>query len=421
MGFGIALSGVDAAQSDLDVISNNIANASTTGFKESTANFSELFSVSQTGVSGTEIGNGVALQQVEQQFSQGDIDTTGNNLDLALNGNGFFVVSADGATQYTRAGAFQTNADGFVVNSAGQNLQVYAPTQNGGFNTTTTTNLQLATGDNAPEATTSAQMIFNLPSGSSQPADTPFSPTDPSSYNQSTSLTVYDSLGAAHTASMYFVQTATPGKWDAYEYIDGNQVNANADPVVLTYNASGTLTAATNADGTPAASLASVSFGSYTPANTGANAIAMTFDMSKTTQYGGTFGVTSVTQNGYTTGQLSGVSVSSTGVVEANYTNGQSTSLGQVAIANFPDPQGLQQTGNTNWVETFGSGAPLYTQAGNSGVGTIQSGAIEDSNVDITAQLVDMITAQRAFQANTEMISTQDQITQSIINIPQQG
>ena len=418
MGFGIALSGVDAAQSDLDVISNNIANASTTGFKESTANFAELFSVSQTGVSGTEIGNGVSLSQVDQQFSQGDIDTTGNNLDLALNGNGFFVVSADGATQYTRAGSFQTNSDGFVVNSAGQYLQVYQPTANGGFNTTSLSDLQLSTGDNAPVATTTAQMVFNLPSGSSQPADAPFSPSDPSSYNQSTSLTVYDSLGAAHTASMYFVQTATPGTWDAYEYVDGNQVNAT--PATLTYNASGTLTGATNPGGA-AATLTGINFGSYTPANTGANAIAMTFDLSKSTQYGGSFGVTSVTQNGYTTGQLSGVSVSSTGVVEANYTNGQSTNLGQVAIANFPDSQGLQQTGNTNWVQTFGSGAPLYTQAGNSGVGTIQAGAVEDSNVDITAQLVDMITAQRAFQANAEMISTQDQITQSIISIPQQG
>ncbi len=414
MSFGIALSGLDAAQSDLNVTANNIANSATTGFKSSNSNFAELFAVSPQGVSDTQIGNGVQLQQVEQQYSQGDIQTTGNSLDLALSGNGFFTVSSNGADQYTRAGSFQTNSAGEVVNAAGQNLQVYAPTASGAFNTTSLTNLVIPTGDSAPAATTTAAMSFNLPAGSTAPTATPFSPANANSYNQSTSLTVYDSLGAAHTASMYYVNTGGSA-WDAYEYIDGAAVNAT--PVQLTYSNSGALTGVVDAAG--GTNPDAVSFGAYTP-TTGAAALNVTFNLSSTTQYGDTFGVTSVTQNGFTTGQLSGVSVSSTGVVQANYTNGQSSSLGQVAVANFANQQGLQQVGNTNWVQTYASGQPVYGQAGGAGVGLIESGSLEASNVDITAQLVNMITSQRAFQANAEMVSTENAITQTVINIPNQ-
>jgi flagellar hook protein FlgE len=416
MSFGIALSGLDAAQSDLNVTANNIANSATTGFKSSNSNFAELFAVSPQGVSNTQIGNGVQLQQVEQQFKQGDIQTTGNSLDLALSGNGFFTVSSNGADQYTRAGSFNTNSAGEVVNSAGQNLQVYAPTASGGFNTTSLTNLVIPTGDSAPAATTTAAMSFNLPAAATVPVGTPFNPANANSYNQSTSLTVYDSLGAAHTASMYFVNTGGSA-WNAFEYIDGTAVNAVAKPVQLTYSNSGALTGVVDAAG--GVDPAAVSFGPYTP-TTGAAALNVTFNLSSTTQYGNTFGVTSVTQNGFTTGQLSGVSVSSTGVVQANYTNGQSSALGQVAVANFADQQGLQQVANTNWVQTFASGQPVNGQAGGAGVGLIESGSLEQSNVDITQQLVNMITSQRAFQANAEMVSTENAITQTVINIPNQ-
>jgi flagellar hook protein FlgE len=414
MSFGIALSGLDAAQSSLDVTANNIANSATTGFKSSTPNFAELFAVSPQGVSDTQIGNGVTLQQVEQQFSQGNIETTGNSLDLALSGNGFFTVASNGATQYTRAGSFQTNANGQVVNAANQNLQVYPPTSNGQFNTTTLTNLVIPTGDNAPAASTTASMAFNLPAGAAAPTAVPFDPANANSYNQSTSMTLYDSLGAAHTASFYFVNTGG-STWNAYEYIDGTAVNTT--PVALTYSNAGALTGVVDAAGGTNAD--EISFGTYTP-TTGAAAMNVTYNMADSTQYGNTFGVTAITQNGYTTGQLSGVSVSSTGVVQANYTNGQSAALGQVAVANFADQQGLQQVGNTNWVQTFASGQPVYGQAGGSGVGVIESGSLEESNVDITSELVNMITAQRAFQANAEMVSTENTITQTTINIPQQ-
>lgn len=415
MSFGIALSGLDAAQSDLNVTANNIANSSTTGYKSSNAEFSELFSSAAAGISHLQIGGGVQLSQVQQQFSQGNISTTGNSLDLALNGNGFFTVSDAGSIQYTRAGSFTTNNQGDVVNAQGQYLQVYAPTPSGTFNTTSLQNLQVPSGDSQPSATTQASMVFNLPANSSAPADTPFSPTDSNSYNQSTSLTVYDSLGAAHTASFYFV-SAGSGSWDAYEYIDGTQVNTT--PVQLNYSSSGALTSVTDAGG--GTNPEAISFGAYTP-TTGAATMNVAYNLDGTTQYGDTFGVTSETQDGYTTGQLSGVSVSSTGIIQANYTNGQSTVLGQVAIANFPDQQALQQVDNTNWVATYASGAAVYGQAGGAGVGTISSGSLEDSNVDITTQLVNMITAQRAFQANAEMVSTENQITQTVIGIPTQG
>jgi len=414
MSFGIALSGLDAAQSNLNTTANNIANSATTGFKSSNANFAELFAVSPQGVSDTQIGNGVQLQQVEQQFSQGDIQTTGNSLDLALSGNGFFTVSSGGTDQYTRAGSFQTNANGEVVNAAGQNLQVYAPTANGSFNTTSLTNLVIPTGDSAPAATTTASLAFNLPASATAPTATPFDPTNANSYNQSTSMTVYDSLGSAHTASFYFVNTGA-GTWNAYQYVDGKAVNTA--PVALTYSNSGALTGVTDSAG--GTDPTAVSFGTYAP-TTGAAPLNIAYNMSDTTQYGNTFGVTAITQNGFTTGQISGVSVSSTGVVQANYTNGQSTSLGQVAVANFADQQALQQVGNTNWEQTFASGQPVYGQAGGSGVGLVESGSLEQSNVDITAQLVNMITAQRAFQANAEMVSTENAITQTVINIPNQ-
>jgi len=419
MSFGIALSGIDAAQSDLNVTANNIANASTVGFKSSTSQFAELFSVSPQGVSDTQSGNGVELSAVAQQFTQGNIATTGNNLDLALSGDGMFVVKSGGETQFTRAGSFSTNSAGQVVNSAGQNLQVYAPTTSGSFNTTSLENLTIPSGDSAPAATTSVNMTWNLPAGATAPATSPLNTADSTTYNYSTSLTVYDSLGAAHTANLYFVKAATPANtWKVSEYIDGSTTPVSTTPVTLTYSNAGVLTSVSDAAG--GTNSAAVNFGTYTP-STGAAAMALTYDLQSTTQYGNGFGVTSVTQNGYTTGQLSGVSVGSTGVVQANYTNGVSTSLGQVAVANFADQEGLQQVGNTSWTQTYTSGAPVYGQAGGSGFGLIQAGSLEDSNVDITSALVDMITAQRSFQANAQMISTENQITQTIIQIPTQA
>ncbi len=417
MSFNIALTGLNAANEDLSVTSNNLANADTIGFKGSQTEFASLFASSSTGVAADASGNGVSVAEVAQQFTEGDMETTGNSLDLAIDGNGFFIVSNDGALSYTQDGEFQLNSDNQVVNDEGQVLQVYPPASNGTFNTGALQDLSLTTSESAPAATTAVSITANLPADSTAPTDTTFSPSNPSSYTDTTSLTVYDSEGAAHTATLYFVAGATSGTWDAYEYVDGNAVNTT--PVTLTYNSSGELTSATNADGS-AATDGTVDFGSYTPA-TGAAAMNTTFDLSDVTQYGGSFDVTSTNQNGYTTGQLTGISVSSTGVVQAQYTNGNSVNLGQIAVANFANTTGLQQNGNQSWTQTQASGAAVNGVAGSSGLGTIESGSLEESNVNTTSALVEMITAERAFQANAQMIQTEDQVTQSIIQIDQNG
>jgi flagellar hook protein FlgE len=406
MSLNIALTGLDAANQDLSVTSNNLANAATVGFKGSRAEFADLFAATQQGVSATAVGNGVRVSEVAQQFTQGNIETTGNNLDLALSGNGFFTLSDNGALSYTRDGEFQLDANGDVVNAQGLKLQAYPPLPSGGFNTGGLSDLSLTTNQSAPQATSTAQITANLPANAAQPVDAVFDPNDPNSYNNTTSLTVYDSLGAAHTASLYFVKGAAANDWSSYLYIDGTAVNAPPGEA-LDYSNTGALVTPANGQ---------VAFPSYTPA-TGAAPMAITFDFSQTTQYGDTFGVTAVQQNGFTTGKLTGVSIDSTGVVQARFTNGRSVNLGQVALANFANPQGLQQLGNASWSATNASGAPVSGVAGSSGFGAIQSGSLEESNVDTTAALVDMITAERNFQANAQMIQTDDKTSQTIMNI----
>ena len=404
MPFRLALSGLNAAQSDLTVTANNIANTATAGFKGSRAEFAELFSVSPQGVSSNAIGNGVRVSNVAQQFTQGNIDFTDNSLDLALSGQGFFILNDGGALAYTRAGAFQVDSQGYIVNASQQRLQVYPPGTNGQFNTGSLTDIQLVTSESAPQATTSVDVTLNLPANAPQPTVAVFDPANVNSYNSATSLTTYDSLGAAHTATMYFTKTANPNEWTTQLYVDGTAVGAAQ---TLEYDNTGALI-------DPADGL--ITFPAYTPA-TGAADMNMTFNFSTTTQYGGAFNVNAITQDGFTTGRLIGIDIDSTGVVQARFTNGRSLALGQVALANFSNPQGLQQLGDTNWAETFGSGQALRGQAGNSGFGLVQAGALEASNVDITEQLVNMITAQRNFQANAQMISTADAIQQTIINI----
>jgi flagellar hook protein FlgE len=404
MPFRLALSGLNAAQSDLTVTANNIANVATTGFKSSRAEFADLFASSQQGVSATAIGNGVKVANVSQQFTQGNIDFTDNSLDLAMSGQGFFVTNDHGALSYTRAGTFQVDNNGFVVNAKQQRLQVYPPLANGGFNTGGLSDLSLSTGVSAPQATGNVDVLLNLPASATAPATATFDPADTTSFNNATSLTVYDSLGAAHTASMYFVKTATPNAWQTRLYVDGTAVGG---PQALTHDNTGAIV-------TPATG--QIAFPAYTPA-TGAAPINMTFDVGSTSQFGANFTVNSVTQDGFTTGRLIGIDIDSSGVVQARFTNGRSNALGQIAVSNFANSQGLQQLGDTAWAETFASGQAIRGVAGNSGYGLIQAGALEASNVDTTEQLVNMITAQRNFQANAQMISTADSITQTIINI----
>ncbi|TAA45310.1 MULTISPECIES: flagellar hook protein FlgE [Pseudoxanthomonas] len=405
MSFRISLSGMNAASSDLNVVSNNIANSNTTGFKSSRAEFGDVFAASVYGVSSNATGAGARLQRVAQQFTQGNIDFTGNSLDMAVSGQGFFTLSDNGTTVYSRAGNFSTDASGYVVNPSGQRLQVFAPNDDGTtFNTGKLSDLQLATGDAPPKVTTKVQASVTLPGNATAPTNSPFNAADPTTYSQTTSLTVYDSLGAAHTQSLYFSKTANPNEWTVQTQIDGVSVGGAQ---TLTYDSSGALVSPANGQ---------LALPAYTPPG-GAGAMALSLDLSKSAQYGQKFAVSALNQDGYGTGSLSGISVSSEGVVQASYSNGVTKAIGQVALSSFASPQGLQQKGDNAFAETFASGQAVRGAAGTSDFGLVQGGALEASNVDQTAELVNMISAQRNFQANAQMIQTQDQITQTIINL----
>ncbi len=404
MPFTIALSGLNAASADLGVTANNVANVNTNGFKMSRAQFAEVFAVGTQSVSSSASGSGVRLSAIAQQFTQGNIDFTDNALDLAIGGEGFFVLNDNGARSYTRAGAFGVDNQGYVVNAQGARLQSYPYAGGGLFNTGTPVDLQLTTGANPPAPTTRASFGINLPANATVPINPVFDPTDPTSFNHTTSVTVYDSLGAAHTATVYFIKDAAANTWNTEVEIAGNPVGG-ATQIVFAND--GSLQS-------PAGGL--MPLAPYDP-GTGAANIQMSLDFGTATQFGSNFGVNSLSQDGFTTGRLTGVSVDAEGVVFARFTNGQSTSLGKLALANFVNPQGLQQIGDTNWGESFQSGDALLGEAGTASFGNIQSGALEASNVDLTAQLVQMITAQRNFQANAQMISTADTVTQTVINI----
>lgn len=409
MPFRIALSGLNAATSDLNVTANNIANSNTTGFKSSRTEFSDVFTASGLGSGNSAIGNGVRVAAVTQQFSQGAVQFTNNNLDLAISGEGFFTMSDPTGYVYTRAGSFAVDRDGFIVNSANQRLQVYPPVPGAAgaattFNTGTLSDLRLQTSQSAPQASTSGEVIVNLPANSTPPGVAVFDPADPQSYNYTTSSAVYDSLGNLSTATFYFVKTANPNEWQVGLTIDGTQVGGLQ---TLQYSPTGTLTAPANGD---------IVFPPYTP-TTGAAPLNITFDFASSTQYGGQFAVSALNQDGYSSGRLTSIDISDVGVVFARFTNGRALELGQIALSNFPNAQGLRQIGDSSWAQTFASGDVIRGQAGSASFGLIQAGALEGSNVDLTQELVNMITSQRTFQANAQMISTADQITQTIINI----
>ena len=421
MPFRIALSGLNAASTDLEVTGDNIANSSTNGFKQSRAEFADVYASAIQDTSVNSAGQGVRVSKISQQFGQGTIDFTSNNLDLAISGQGFFVLeSPDGSQAFTRAGAYSVDREGYVINHSADRLQVYGAVQgvNGAttFNTGVLEDLQLPTVPSAPQASTELVAGLNLNSTDAVPA-LAFDPLDPTSYNSSTSTTVYDSLGNKHTTTMYFRKTAN-NQWDQYLYVNGDNIPpagnavppAAPTPFTLTFDSAGALSQVNGAAATDAATAA------FDP-GTGAANITLNIEFGGSTQYGTSFAVNNLTQNGYTSGRLAGVDIDTEGVVFARYTNGQSSALGKVALAKFNNQQGLRQVGDTNWVESFASGNPQLGEAGTSSFGQIQSGALEASNVDIAAQLVNLITAQRNFQANAEVISTADTITQTVINI----
>lgn len=414
MGFQQGLSGLNAASKNLDAIGNNVANSNTVGFKASQAQFADVFASSLTGAGGLQVGIGTKVGGVVQQFTQGNVTATNNALDLAINGRGFFRLDDNGSIAYSRNGQFQLDKDGYLVNASGLNVTGFAADSAGNITTGTYANLQVSTSSLQPNVTTTISVGVNLDSRQTVPTVTTFDPDNSASYNSSTSMSVYDALGNAQTLSYYFAKTSTANVWDVYATVTNpsgtrTTLASGSDIGSLTFNAStGALSSSTVA--VPAITTTQLGTGAATLAT-------VTPSFSTTTQYGSAFGVNLLTQNGYASGNLTGFSIGADGIVKGRYSNGQALSLGQVALSNFANPQGLQPLGNNVWAETSASGQPLTGAPNTSSLGALQSSAVEDSNVDMTAELVNLITAQRAYQANAQTIKTQDQVLQTLVNL----
>ncbi|MDB5706638.1 MAG: flagellar hook protein FlgE [Sphingomonas bacterium] len=419
MSFYTSLSGLQAAQTEMSTISHNLANVSTSGFKKSRTDFADVIASSVTADPTKVVGSGTVVKGNRQQFTEGNLQTTGSSLDLAISGDGFFAVKtngANGATAYTRNGAFVVDPVSHnVVDAQGSALQVYPVDAEGNATATGAdgmTNLTLPETSGTPIATSKVGLDVNLSANASVPTAA-FDRMNASSYNNSTATTIYDSSGNAMTLTNYYVRNdaASAGganSWSVYSYV-GNQemtVGGAAGPVTLNFNASGTLTA-------PAAPVA---FDSFTPSDS-ATAQSFSLDLAGSTQRPSAFSVAARSQDGKSVGQLAGVTVDESGVVTANFSNGDTLALGKVALASFTNPTGLRQIGNSYWSASGISGQATMGSANESGYGSLMSGTVEGSNVDITEELVALIAAQRNFQANAKALDTASQISQTIFNI----
>lgn len=546
MSFQQGLSGLNSSARALDVIGNNIANSATVGFKSATAHFADVYANSLAGAGTAQTGIGTTTMAIQQNFTQGNVTTTNNPLDIAINGGGFFRMSDNGTVSYSRNGQFHLDKNGYVIDDRGRvltgypadatgtvvqsspvELQMDASDQNpvatgqgvgifqgvranvnldsrsnpttwvsaqtatarvttsapftagdytasvaplGTFEITddTVTNLVIdltgtdytgdeagmiaaintqlaAAGSNTLASYTGGRLVFTsaeLGAAATQPsianvgadlaanglntfvttggavAATAWSP-DPSDYNWSTALSIYDTLGNSHTLSLYAVKTATPGQWEIHANVDGttdaNVVLTNAN---LLFDTSGNLISSVAGNGIIGVSIdLDQVMADLGGTNSAGSPLAFNLDFTGSSQYGRLFGANRLEQDGYTSGRLAGVSVSSDGVIRGNYTNGQARDLGQVVLAGFTNPNGLISLGGNQWAETAASGAALVGAPGSASLGVLQSAAVEESNTDLTAELVSMITQQRNYQANAQSIKTQDQILQTLVNL----
>jgi flagellar hook protein FlgE len=405
MSFEHGLSGLNAAARNLDVIGNNVANANTVGAKAGRAEFADVYASSLYGAGATFNGIGVSVSTVEQQFTQGDVATSSNPLDMAINGRGFFRLSTNGVLSYSRNGQFKLDKDGYIVNAQGAHLTGYQADVNGQINVGVPQDLKLNSRDTSPKSTVNAVVGLNLDARSAVPA-APFNINDSSTYAGATSLTVYDTQGKDHTLSLYFRPVAA-NQWATYAASDGALVSAT--PVgTLNFGTDGKLNLTTTTNPFNVAMPVGAAAGGTLP---------VAVDITKITQFGSIFGVSELTQDGYSTGRLVGFSIGADGTIQARYTNGQTLAQGQTVLANFANPQGLAPLGGNAWSETVTSGQPLVGAPASGALGVLQSGAVEQSNVDLTGELVNMITAQRIYQANAQTIRTQDQVLQTIVNL----
>jgi len=402
MAFNTSISGLQAAQKDMGVISNNIANVGTTGFKRSDSLFAELYTASLGGA-GTQPGSGVTLERIRSDFGQGGFEFTSSQLDLAIDGNGLFVLQNGSETLYTRAGAFRLDNDGYVVTESGANLQGYGADDNGQINTAIG-NLQITNALLAQKPTEEITFNGNLDSRATAPTTAPFDATNPETYNFTSTTTVYDSAGAAHQVTMYFVKDATV----ANQY----NVSVSIDDVVQDETASLLFD---NAGVLDATSVTALNLETYAPAN--ANAQPINIDFSTITGYGANSATSGVTQDGYAAGQLAGFEFDQTGVAYATYTNGETRAVGQVALATFTNPSGLQSAGKTNFAESSTSGVASIGTPESGARGLIRPSALESANVDLTVELLALIEAQRNFQSNAQAIQNANDASQAILQL----
>ncbi|MFA9276159.1 MAG: flagellar hook protein FlgE [Candidatus Aquirickettsiella gammari] len=442
MGFQQGLSGLNAASKSLDVIGNNIANANTVGFKMAQTQFADVYANSLSGAGAAGAGIGVRLQTVAQLFTQGNITSTNNPLDVAINGAGFFRMSNNGAITYSRNGQFSLDKEGYMVNAQGSKLTGYSADLNGVLSTGSALPLNINTSDIPPKETDIVTGLLNLDSralvpGTQVPVASPpvivpvvFNIADPLSYNNATSVSVFDSLGNSHVLQTFFVRRdpiATPptiagatAEWDVFAAADGIMIPA--PPAVqapigkIGFNNLGKLVGATPAfaatDPNALAIAVPAPTGAITPIST-----TIKYDLTGSTQFGSSFSVNSIKQDGYTSGKLSKFNTAKDGTIVGSYTNGKTSVLGQVVLANFTNPNGLQSLGDNQWTETNASGAALVGPPGTGSLGLLTSNSTEDSNTDLTGELVNMITAQRVYQANAQTIKTIDQILQTLVNL----
>jgi len=458
MSFNIALSGLNAAQKDLDVTSNNIANVNTVGFKESRAEFVDVYAASLLASGSTKVGDGVLTSDVAQQFSQGSIQFTNNALDLAITGNGFFatVPEIDSLeSSYTRAGQFKLNSDNFVVNSQGGHLLGFPVNPDGtsaSVSLSTAEPIRIPTASGAPTETSEVDIRMNLPAGDSYITNTPgnFDPDDPLTFNNSTSITIFDSLGDSHIMTYFFIKddpATNPNEWIVFSAVDGEVINLqdpNGDATAsnrlggmtsgplsptgvtggrLTFNASGDFLSQepSVADG----GLITENFTNYLPNGADTNqTVAIDFNLdpnapnpNEPTQFASNFEVTALSQDGLAVGRLTGIDIGSGGLVRATYSNGTSQPLSRIALVNFSNEQGLSQVGNTGWKESILSGEALAGEGGTGTFGTINSSALEQANVNLTSELINLISAQRNFQANSRALEVDNQLNQTILQI----
>jgi flagellar hook protein FlgE len=426
MAFQQGLSGLNSSSKALDVAGNNIANASTVGFKASATHFADVYGASLQGGGGSQIGIGSTLSGVLQQYTQGNITATNNPLDIAINGTGFFGMSQNGSTSYTRNGQFHLDKDGFIINDQNRKLLGVLADSTGSIpQQPPTDQLKVDFVTGTPNPTSVASVTANLDSRQTLPTISPVDISNPNSYNSSTAMTVYDSLGNPHTLSYYFLKgnhTAvatggapvnTPNTWSVYTTLDGAPIDpsppgAAAVPQLLTFSSSGVLTSPLAPSVLP--QTFAVTTGAVTP-------MGFNVNVGNMTQFGSPFAVNDLSQNGFAPGNLAGVSVSKDGIVQARYDNGQVRNIGQVALFNFRNPNGLTSIGNNQWTETGDSGQPTPGNPNTGIFGVLQASAVEESNVDLTAELVNLIVQQRNYQASAQSIKTQDQVLQTLVNI----